>query len=66
MEAAFYMGLLTSMLILGTMYIYFPIAWPQFERAIFMPYILWFILLILFYLILQPKRGAAILQTFKN
>ena len=66
MGSAFYMGLLTTMLIIGGMYIYFPIAWPQFERVVFMPYILWFILLTLFYLFLQPKRGVAILQTFKN
>ena len=66
MKSVFYMTLLTIMLILGGMYIYFPIAWPQFERVIFMPYILWFILLIIFYLILQPTRGMAILHTFKK
>ena len=62
----FYGLLLIIMLIVGGMSIYFPAAWPRFEKQIFIPYILWFVLLCICFIFLQPKRGAAILNNFKN
>ena len=57
-----YIFIITILLVLGLGYIYFPNAWPQLERNIILPYLLWFLSLAIFYVFLVSKRGTDILS----
>ena len=62
MNAAIITILSAGVLVVGLMIIYFPLAWPQFNVQIFIPYILWGIALSVFFAILQKQRGSSILN----
>ena len=66
MSITYYIIFSTFLIVFGAMYVYFPAAWPQLQRNVLLPYLLWIILLVIFYITLQQRQGEAILKHFKE